>query len=260
MADHDNRYFWGELVPRRGPHPSLGFIPPRVLIAGQRFNELETKFSEMSSMVTSAPRATVKVADIARANPPIELHTCALPWKNAEALTYLVSEVLHHLRTAADQLIYNVAWIDSGSEQQQTQFPVSRSKKDFERERKQRLRGFSSEHVEWIEEVQPYNNVKWTNLLQLLSNADKHNYPLEITPTIRWRCDLHAATVDPQDSTLAQIPVEDIKVLLRYLPKEAGQVERIDVELGNILQGFCALLNRFLAEAGISEVKFSLDS
>lgn len=36
----------------------------------------------------------------------------------------VAGEVLYHLRTALDYLVYNLAWLDTGAPQQHTAFPI----------------------------------------------------------------------------------------------------------------------------------------
>jgi hypothetical protein len=85
----------------------------------------------------------------------------------------LVSEILHHLRVTADHLVYNVAWLDSGSEQQRTQFPVFKKASDFRSNGLRMLPGVNATHRGWIEAVQPFKGVDWTEALAYLSLADQ---------------------------------------------------------------------------------------
>jgi hypothetical protein len=99
----------------------------------------------------------------------------------------LAGETIQALRRSLDYLIYEVAWLDSGVEQQDTQFPIDYSQNTFERRRtRQRpedhgcyLIGVSDEHAAAIKLLQPFkgmNSPKWPKVLGNLSNPDKHRH------------------------------------------------------------------------------------
>lgn len=87
----------------------------------------------------------------------------------------LCGEVVQHLRSALDYLVYELALLDSGHVNERTQFPIEDDEKRFWKSRRDTfLAGLSDEHVAVIEKVQPYQDVTWTRTLRDLSNADKH--------------------------------------------------------------------------------------
>lgn len=88
----------------------------------------------------------------------------------------LLSEVIQHLRSALDYLVFQLAILDSGAEQKQTQFPIENSPNQFGGQSKSRLKGLNTAHIAAIEKLQPYNGVNWTRLLRDLSNPDKHRH------------------------------------------------------------------------------------
>lgn len=57
----------------------------------------------MTRQVKKAPVVTVRLTDLGRAN-PLDIED-VLPWTDAAELRLLVSEILHHLRVAADHLV-----------------------------------------------------------------------------------------------------------------------------------------------------------
>jgi hypothetical protein len=96
----------------------------------------------------------------------------------------LVGEAIQGLRRSLDYLVYEVAFLDSGVEQDHTQFPIDRSDKTFW-SRLQRnsssdnrcyLVGVSKEHALAIERYQPYKGTAWTKTLNSISNQDKHRH------------------------------------------------------------------------------------
>jgi hypothetical protein len=86
----------------------------------------------------------------------------------------LVGEICYNLRAALDYLVYELARLDSGSTQDDTQFIIADSPSKFEEQRPRRLIGFSTAHAAAIERLQPYSGCKWTGALRDISNPDKH--------------------------------------------------------------------------------------
>jgi hypothetical protein len=82
----------------------------------------------------------------------------------------LIGETIYNLRACLDYLVYELAILDSGIEQERTQFPIYENPKDFERRPKTCLAGVNAVHTAAIERLQPYNGVNWTKWLQALSN------------------------------------------------------------------------------------------
>jgi hypothetical protein len=87
----------------------------------------------------------------------------------------LIGEFVYNLRTVLEYLIFELAKIDSGFEQDGTQFPIEGTRKGFKwRIKRGWLNGINAEHIAAIDRLQPYNGCKWTADLQRLSNGDKH--------------------------------------------------------------------------------------
>lgn len=93
-----------------------------------------------------------------------------------------MGEAIYNLRAALDYLVYSLAYLDSGSEQKGTQFPIVDSPEDFQRllnSRKTPLSGVSNVHVAALEGLQPYPgrdglDSLWLAQLRDFSNPDKH--------------------------------------------------------------------------------------
>jgi len=255
------RYIYSELVPRVRAEPSLAYVPPRLIRATTRFAELAEVFAEMAARVTTAPTVTARLADMDQPRPPLTLDlTDVLPWHESSELRLLVSEILHHIRTAADHLVYNVAWLDSGKEQRRTQFPIVKKASDFNDIADRMLVGVSADHRAWIEAAQPYNGVTWTEALAYLSNNDKHNYLLEVVPTLRYRVDLHAGVQSGFDAETVSLPVDNLEAHLRIIRRDGGPYESLSTTLGGIVNGLADLANLFLREAGISELRVEVNA
>lgn len=103
----------------------------------------------------------------------------------------LIGEVCYNLRGALDYLVFELAKLDSGIEQDKTQFPIEGTKKRFNRRVEMGwLKGINPAHITAIEGLQPYNGCDWTKTLQSISNPDKHRELAPICGTVR----LHAYT------------------------------------------------------------------
>ena len=85
----------------------------------------------------------------------------------------LVGEVCYNLRAALDYLVFELAKLDSGAEQKQTQFPIADDASKFN-DQSHRLKGLTRSHVSAIEALQPYKGCEWTRRLRDWSNPDKH--------------------------------------------------------------------------------------
>lgn len=257
MASESPRYLYTEYVPRiEADKPSLWWVGARFMRAFSRYQDLEQRIAQVAASVRELPTVSVAMADAGRANPP--LHMSAGDFATGQDtldLALLTSEVLHHLRSAVDYLVYNVAWADSGQRQDQTQFPVCGMKSDFDGKGVQnRMRGLTAVHKSWIEAVQPFDGVKWTSQLATLSNTDKHRFVLETAPSLRFRVDLHAASPDPDDPTMANLPVDQTRLVCRVVPSQ-GAYRDVLVIIGEIFQGSADLINKFFGEAGLSPLQ-----
>jgi hypothetical protein len=158
--------------------PSLDGATLRLERAARHFNEFEqegTKFQRSNKdkvIVTQdsdkPPTFTVSF-DKSLVVPPY--------------LSLPVSDCIHNLRSALDYLIYELAFLDSGTFMDGTQFPIEDDSAKFNlRRRKTYLRGLSDVHIRAIESLQPYNGVDWTKTLRTISNPDKHRQLTVLQP------------------------------------------------------------------------------
>src|ERR1700722_2069935 len=93
------------------------------------------------------------------------------------SIAILIGEICYNLRSALDYLVFELAKLDSGSEQNGTQFPIEDTVKGFRHRIKRGwLNGINSTHVAAIERLQPYNGCQWTKNLRDASNPDKHRH------------------------------------------------------------------------------------
>lgn len=107
----------------------------------------------------------------------------------------LVGEIVYNLRSALDYLIYELAFLDSGSEQEGTQFPIEDTVKGWEKHLTWARKPTSAKagrpgyvqflkvpHQTAICGLQPCSGVNWTAQLRDISNPDKHKR-LSVTET-----------------------------------------------------------------------------
>lgn len=92
-------------------------------------------------------------------------------------IAILIGEIFYNLRSALDYLIFKLAKLDSGIEQDGTQFPIDDEKESFDTHVKRGwLEGLNAAHCAAIEGLQPYNGCDWSKRLRDYSNPDKHRH------------------------------------------------------------------------------------
>ena len=97
---------------------------------------------------------------------------------NAQAIA---GEIIHDLRSALDNLIYEVSRRNNDDvEVERTQFVIADDEESY-RNQQWRLRKLTDEQKGKVESIQPYKHEdKWASLLSDLSNRDKHRYLIEL--------------------------------------------------------------------------------
>jgi hypothetical protein len=107
-------------------------------------------------------------------------------------VSILVGETVYNLRSALDYLVFELAFLDSGSIQNGTQFPIESSPQGWKRRLSPNRFGnpgkvqfLSVAHQAAIERLQPYNGVTWTKTLADISNPDKHRRLVGINPSLQ---------------------------------------------------------------------------
>ncbi|HLI78834.1 MAG TPA: hypothetical protein VKV03_02560 [Candidatus Binataceae bacterium] len=89
----------------------------------------------------------------------------------------LVSEFLHHGRSALDYIVFNLARHNTGTEQDRTQYPICDCQKEFEevvRRKRSPIEFLTEDQVVLVERFQPYNRLPVLALFNRISNRDKH--------------------------------------------------------------------------------------
>ncbi len=101
----------------------------------------------------------------------------------------LVSEAIHHLRTALDHIAWQISTPTPGNERD-VYFPVCTSEEEFQRRQPKRLPGATAEALNLIRRFQPFPTnthprVHLLLILAALNNWDKHNELLSCTTAIQ---------------------------------------------------------------------------
>lgn len=121
----------------------------------------------------------------------------------------LVGESLQALRRALDYLVFEIAFLDSGSEQAGTQFPADYDREQFWRRRDPprdgrgrggALVGVKDGHMEVLGRYQPFSLEHWVRQLVDYSNPDKHRRLSVTEHQIRSRVMGSADRSDPEIS------------------------------------------------------------
>jgi len=125
-------------------------------------------------------------------NPPHAAINIGMPPETFAGVRFgtLVGETVYNLRCALDYLVFELAKLDSGSEQERTQFPIMDTAQDFVGWKERMLKGVNAGHIACIERLQPYSGCDWTRLLRDLSNMDKHKQIISGTGIMK--CHVHS--------------------------------------------------------------------
>ncbi len=110
-------------------------------------------------------------------------------------ISIILGEIIYNLRAALDYLVYELAFLDSGQEQDRTQFPIESTKEGFKDRRHTFLKGVNDAHVAEIKRLQPRYGCKWTKILVDISNPDKHRKLTDSKGTSEIRVRIEYGTI-----------------------------------------------------------------
>jgi hypothetical protein len=159
-------------------------------------------------------------------------------------LPLAISDAVHNMRAAMDYLVYQLAKLGSGAYQDGTQFPIEDHKSRFDDRANTWLKHLRREHIDRIEQLQPYKGKEWTRTLRDLSNRDKHRH---LTPITSEVANIFF-TAHPRNSYGRRLPNGDI---LRAQPMNAVRIilrsgeAQIDSTLWSILAAVLDTVNAF---------------
>jgi hypothetical protein len=105
-------------------------------------------------------------------------------------ISLTIGEIVYNLRAALDYTVWALAYVNTGSEVEGTQFPIDEREIVFNsritgvnKEGKpvaQFLKGVHPDAVLLIRSLQPFRGCRWTRDLRDFSNPDKHRHLLPI--------------------------------------------------------------------------------
>ncbi len=147
----------------------------------------------------------------------------------------IAGEIIHDLRSALDNLIYEVSRRNNNNvEVEQTQFVIASDEESY-RNQQWRLRKLIEKQKNKVESIQPYNNEdKWASLLSDLSNRDKHRYLITL-----------------YNHSRITVSVRDHETLLKSDPPKwtlAGKYPPVDT-LNTMLYRVCEVVKDFYPES-----------
>ena len=136
----------------------------------------------------------------------------------------LVGETIYNLRAALDYLVYELANLDSGQIQKNTQFPIVDYMKSWQEESHSKLKGLSSSHKAAIERLQPFRNCDWTRILREISNPDKHRSFIVVRMSAVLHSNISRTNQTILPPTLQMLFEEDGRPVMKTLQELQGQV------------------------------------
>lgn len=177
--------------------------------------------------------------------------------------TVLASEALHHARTALDYIAHNAAWLDGGTRNPNTQFPLASTRSEWIKDSTGRwLGGVNGEHLRWIELVQPFQGIAWSAGLRRLSNQDKHRVAVDLRPTYTIEFPRGAFTADPLGDPAwlgFNVTKRQIGLLIGDGLAPSDKVDDVDALalLWDVVQGVAGIANKFLKVEGQNEIQIT---
>jgi len=122
-------------------------------------------------------------------------------------ISVIAGEVLHHLRSALDHVVWELSLRTNDSPKPRIQFPISDSKEKFQEAIKRDLMDLPSEAILLIEMLQPYNADPIENstlrILNAMDNADKHRLLAVVSTAMRPNVRLSIKALGPGFSIVA---------------------------------------------------------
>lgn len=87
----------------------------------------------------------------------------------------LVAQVAENLRSALDYMVFELSTVNCPSlDEWIPQFPITRTREEFDTQAKRRLKYLSNDQINFIEKQQPYHGNHVISLLTEITNPSKH--------------------------------------------------------------------------------------
>lgn len=250
-----NSQFEVSTAPVRLNEPDFGMVGWRMMEASSRLAEFRSLLPEVMKDWTGYMEVRAPWAD----HQQLEMRLRDWQWNHlptSRRLTFIASEIVHHVRVCLDYLAYNAVWVAKGEPREHTKFPLVLEEEKWNQERRNGVRGIKQHHLEWIKEVQPFNGVKWTKHLVDLSNQDKHRTAVELAPVYTARFDPTKLYSDPGgDPSYRGFATESATVKMRIVPamepkRDGPPGLHVNEILGGMIDGGVGIVNKFITEVG----------
>jgi hypothetical protein len=228
---------------------------------------LEDLKAEVNTWLKERPHRTWTVTET-EDDVPKKYFYCQVLRRPPSHLSLIVGDCLHNLRSALDNLVYELAVVHHGGQlpsdiEEILMFPIFDTRKGFREKGKYRIRGLDPSAQKVIEELQPYNQERnnWATRnplwkLNALSKRDKHRLPpvasLVNLTALSYIVPDGIETEDVQQMVTA---FENRAAIARYpaLDKTGAEVE--DIDFNPIFSvGFSHLVPKELLGRQIPEV------
>lgn len=186
------------------------------------------KINELESLVYRASETALKSS-----GSQVEAERLLIVFGFQDHVTYdscrIISEFVLHARAALDYVVFTLSRLNTGVDQDGTQFPINSCPEHFESSRIGCLRFLTKEQIAVVESVQPYKGFPLMDLLKQISNFDKHRnfVKTSVMGTVR-RSDTDAETMVPafdvllDDGTPA---VETLQILQTHIADLLGRFD-----------------------------------
>lgn len=164
---------------------------------------------------------------------------------NSDEVFACASEVLHHLRATLEHIAYNLVWLDTGTRNEDTAWPLLHHESKWNATVKsRRLRGLKSIHLERIKSTQPFAGCAWSKQLSHLGNRDRHRIAIDVTREYGGKMEFSNFEPDPTDPTVMVSKHPENYVRFSVVDEDDDSVVIVEV-LNRILLGVCRLLEDF---------------
>lgn len=225
----------------------------RILAAGARLNEFSEQAQKRlpTTPLTVRARFVLEPGAVAPST-AIDWSGISLPVEIAPELSPLASEVVHHLRTALEYLVFNMVWADTGVRPTDwVKVPCYKTKDVWhEKQRTKPLSQMSADSRAALEQVQPFRGTAWLAQLTEMSNSDKHQSPIYVVPGIQW--------VMPAEMVLDRW-VEIVAMPRLMIRVKEEQLDFLEVAR-LVLRGIVDLANPVLVREGWPEITLTIAS
>lgn len=172
-----------------------------------------------------------------------------LPVELAPEISPLASEIVHHLRTALEYLVFNMVWADTGKRPTDWVKAPCHETEDGWRKSGQfkPLNQLTPANLSALRAVQPFTGTVWLAQLTGLSNPDKHHSPIYVVPGVQWAM--------PHEMVLDEW--QEVEATPRLMVGLSGQRLDFIATVEGILLGLADLANPLLIAEGLNPIEIT---